>query len=520
MNTQNNTIGKDIKTEDSKKTIESTVLKLLRTQEYTLNAVNNYGENLLHVSAAYGCSDIIKEILQKKEHRQVINRKNKFGWTPLMQAIRNRNIDTVKLLLQQKSNINDSTYLGMSVVGIACAISKEMLQIIYEICPSALINAMNDDISPLCIAALKNDKDLFFSLIDMGLDVSKANEYTHIMMKQSTVPEIANLARCYDEIEDYWNDESNDIPIKNESSNNGSITEYKNKSQYIVQMQKDFNNKDDILNNNNNNNDDNNNKNNNNNNISLINIGIYHTDTNNQSNLMETLKSNYKEKHSECLNINLLSAATSAAKPSLISPTFLDTSNVEFPTSPNIYFVKNCTNLATINENDEKDPFMTETEEEYNKLLEFSTSTKDSKHSPTVMLKRLQSIRPADLDLTSVQNDHNTTLEFIPEFSPTQSPNVPAYINDENASGDKTPTPPHYRTPPRGMVLNSQQTKMIVFLKRYGLCHHMSTFLKEEIDMDLILMLSDNDLQEIGIKEEAERISILTAIKTYQNIEM
>lgn len=70
------------------------------------------------------------------------------------------------------------------------------------------------------------------------------------------------------------------------------------------------------------------------------------------------------------------------------------------------------------------------------------------------------------------------------------------------------------------MVLNSQQTKMIVFLKRYGLCHHMSTFLKEEIDMDLILMLSDNDLQEIGIKEEAERISILTAIKTYQSIEM
>ncbi|KAF7383762.1 hypothetical protein HZH68_014519 [Vespula germanica] len=433
MDTQKNIIGNDREAEDSKKAIESTVIKLLRTQEYTLNAVNNYGENLLHISAAYGCSDIIKEILQKKEHHQVINRKNKFGWTPLMQAIRNRNIDTVKLLLQQKSNVNDSTYLGMSVVGIACAISKEMLQMIYEICPSTLINAVNDDISPLCIAALKNDKDLFFSLIDMGLDVSKANEYTHIMMKQSTVPEIAKLARCYGEIEDYWNDESDDIPIKNESNNNGSIT---------------------------------------------------------------------------------------TSEPSLISPTFLDISNTEFPTSPNIYFVKNCTNLATINENDEKNPFMAETEAEYKKLLEFSTSTKDSKHSPTVMLKRLQSIRPADLDLTSVQNDHNTTLEFIPEFSPTQSPNVPEYINDENVSGDKTPTPPRYRTPPRGMVLNSQQTKMIVFLKRYGLCHHMSTFLKEEIDMDLILMLSDNDLQEIGIKEEAERISILTAIKTYQSIEM
>lgn len=45
-------------------------------------------------------------------------------------------------------------------------------------------------------------------------------------------------------------------------------------------------------------------------------------------------------------------------------------------------------------------------------------------------------------------------------------------------------------------------------------------FFSTQIDMDLILTLSDNDLQEIGIKEEAERISILTAIKTYQSIEM
>lgn len=38
--------------------------------------------------------------------------------------------------------------------------------------------------------------------------------------------------------------------------------------------------------------------------------------------------------------------------------------------------------------------------------------------------------------------------------------------------------------------------------------------------MDLILTLSDNDLQEIGIKDESERTSILTAIKIYQSIEM
>lgn len=80
--------------------------------DYTLNAVNSYGENLLHISAANGCLDVITEILQKWDSHDVIDRKNKFGWTPLMLAIRNRDIKTVKFLLKQNVNINESTYLG------------------------------------------------------------------------------------------------------------------------------------------------------------------------------------------------------------------------------------------------------------------------------------------------------------------------------------------------------------------------------------------------------------------------
>lgn len=79
---------------------------------YTLNAVNNYDENLLHISAANGCNGIVKEILGQKENRRIIDRKNKFGWTPLMQAIRNGNIDTVKLLLEKNADVNQMTYLG------------------------------------------------------------------------------------------------------------------------------------------------------------------------------------------------------------------------------------------------------------------------------------------------------------------------------------------------------------------------------------------------------------------------
>lgn len=77
-----------------------------------MNAVNNYDENLLHTSAANDCFRIVKEILKQKENCHVIDRKNKFGWTPLMQAIRNGNIDTVKLLLEKDAEVDKVTYLG------------------------------------------------------------------------------------------------------------------------------------------------------------------------------------------------------------------------------------------------------------------------------------------------------------------------------------------------------------------------------------------------------------------------
>lgn len=41
--------------------------------------------------------------------------------------------------------------------------------------------------------------------------MSSADEYTHIMMRNSTVPEIATLARKHLIIDDYWNDTSDNI---------------------------------------------------------------------------------------------------------------------------------------------------------------------------------------------------------------------------------------------------------------------------------------------------------------------
>ncbi|XP_031773659.1 uncharacterized protein LOC100863110 isoform X3 [Apis florea] len=368
-----------------------------------------------------------------------------------MLAIRNRNIKTVKYLLQQNANINESTYLGMSVFGLAAAINKDMFDIVYEACPSALLNTLNDDITPLCIAAMKNDKNLFFKLIELGFDVSKSNEYTYIMMKQSTIPEIKNFAKDLD-IEEYWNNNSDNIFIEDETDIAASNTNY-----CIKNIDKNLQN--------------------------LLKLPPL-----NLTNHLET---------DQC---------------ALISPTLTCTFNEILPTSPNIYFTQN-KYIDEIKINTMHNTVDNQIISNKNEIV--STCLKN-KTINELSLQRLQSIRPPDLDIQNEEEDLNTTLGYVPEFSPLRSPNVPSSINDENVFGEDTPTPPRYKTPPRGMILNSEEAKMFVLLKHYGLNQHVSIFLQQEIDVDLFVTLTNEDLIEIGIENEVDRKTILNVIADYK----
>lgn len=74
-------------------------------------------------------------------------------------------------------NLKVFYFVGLSVLSLSAAISNEIFDLVYKSCPSALKKAGEDDINPLCIAALKNDKELFFKLIKLGLDYSKASKW-------------------------------------------------------------------------------------------------------------------------------------------------------------------------------------------------------------------------------------------------------------------------------------------------------------------------------------------------------
>ncbi|XP_011695486.1 PREDICTED: ankyrin repeat and SAM domain-containing protein 3-like isoform X3 [Wasmannia auropunctata] len=435
--------------DSAKKAVETQVIAAMQKQGYTLNAVNSCDENLLHVSAANGCLGIVREILDKKENLRVVDRKNKFGWTPLMQAIRNGNIDTVKLLLERNADVNQMTYLGMSALGLAAAISKEMFETVYNACPEALANTANDDITPLCVAAMKNDKELFLRLLKSGV-FSTTNGYTRIMMKCSTVPEIAALVNEDLVVDDYWNDTSDNIEVISEQDVDSTVKD----------------------------------------------------------------RSNDDENKGEKLKLHLLPVIMESDKQSRISPN-LTYDVFTFPKAAGKDSLTEKSNVPSL----DKDANEKTTE---NDLEQHSAAGEDqSKSSPVARQKsnfRFQSVRPADLDMKNISCNFNVTLGFSPEFSPVKSPHVPEDVNEENVFGENTPTPPRCKTPPKGMLLNWPQTKMIMVLKRFGLSQHISVFLEQEVDFDLFLTLTDKDLIEIGIEHERDRRDLLEAIKECINL--
>lgn len=81
--------------------------------DYSLDAVNNYGDDFLHATAANGCYTIIREILKEQGSRN-IDTPNDNGWSPLMLAIRNGKVETVKLLLESGCNPDQSTFQGIA----------------------------------------------------------------------------------------------------------------------------------------------------------------------------------------------------------------------------------------------------------------------------------------------------------------------------------------------------------------------------------------------------------------------
>ncbi|XP_012274896.1 uncharacterized protein LOC105696760 [Orussus abietinus] len=480
----------------SKRCTELDILRILRKEGYSLTHVNSYGENLLHICAVNGCTNIIKEILQTNQLCNV-DQKNKFGWTPLMQAIRNGHVETVKLLLQYGSDVNESTYLGMSVIGLATAIGKEMLEIVSNACPVLLKNVVHEDITPLCIAALKNDKELFFTISRHHFDISIENEYTHLMIRKSTVPEIASLAKTRLELDDYWNDNSDLIEVESSNENVASksftFPDIDNKANEDDSTQKR--------------------------------VKKFCNDITDQKDILDTNIPAIQIRRDSCNNLRIdpntmqISFPVSImAKPkSLISPNLTYNRDTQFPLSPGMFVPENqfyLTSCETMQGDMGDGPLNSRASE-----IVGAMATTTIPHLSTPPLNRCQEEHPSDSNVTSSTDDPNVTLTFVPEFSPVHSPHIPRDINDDNSVfGENTPTPPRSKIPLHREILSAQQNKMVLLLEQFGLNRFIPLFLEQEVDAELFLMLNDEDLLELGITNKLDRIILLEIIMSLINI--
>lgn len=85
------------------------------------------------------------------------------------------------------------------------------------------------------------------------------------------------------------------------------------------------------------------------------------------------------------------------------------------------------------------------------------------------------------MKLRNSSDDSNATLSFTPQFSPSKTPNLPHDSNEDNVFNESTPTPPKYKTPPRGIILDPAVTKLMVLLRQFGLRRHIPIFLQQEV---------------------------------------
>lgn len=84
----------------------------------SLNTVNNYRENVIHLCATNKCGRLIEMIL-RQHGTEKADSKNKFGWTPLMQALRERHLETAQLLINSGFHPSHRSYLGTQFISIS-----------------------------------------------------------------------------------------------------------------------------------------------------------------------------------------------------------------------------------------------------------------------------------------------------------------------------------------------------------------------------------------------------------------
>lgn len=142
-------------------------------KESDVNAVNVSNENLLHIAAAHGHTEIIDYLISKGAKLDV---KDKKGRTPLHRAAEKGHVNAVKVLLQAGANMYSLDQEGKTPLHLAS--QNQHTDVLRSILKKEARRHKNQH-NFLHMAALKDDSDLVDMLLKNGALVDAEDEKGH-----------------------------------------------------------------------------------------------------------------------------------------------------------------------------------------------------------------------------------------------------------------------------------------------------------------------------------------------------
>lgn len=94
------------------------------TVSYVMNTTDDY--TVLSQAARLGCVDVVRFIIGRID-KESLNKQNRFGWTPLMEAVAYAHLEVVKILIKAGADTSIKNFNGVDARTIATWVDNKKI---------------------------------------------------------------------------------------------------------------------------------------------------------------------------------------------------------------------------------------------------------------------------------------------------------------------------------------------------------------------------------------------------------
>lgn len=126
---------------------------LFKTQRYLMNFVDEYGNSPLHLSIQYNNFDLVEifvDVVMTIPHQNIINLRNKAGYTPLLIAAHRGELELCEFFLEANADLSMVDFNGNNPIHLACKqknidLLKLLIKYVDKQHNYAVLNAINHE---------------------------------------------------------------------------------------------------------------------------------------------------------------------------------------------------------------------------------------------------------------------------------------------------------------------------------------------------------------------------------------